>query len=118
MHYTIIRAVLDNPAVTECDDTLRRCCDLGVVRNDDNRLTVFFVQRLEHLHDFSAGFCIEVPCGLVGKDDPRVDDQRPGDGHPLLLTARKLVGPVVRAVFQPDSLQRRHRLSTKPISPT
>ena len=56
------------------------------------------VERFEHLHDFFAGGRVQVAGRLVGQDHVRVVDQRPGDGHALLLAAGKLEGPMVEAV--------------------
>ena len=40
---------------------------------------------------------VEVAGGLVGQQQRRLADQRPGDRDPLLLTAGQLAGPVARA---------------------
>ena len=45
---------------------------------------------------------VEVAGRLVGQDDVGVVDQRPGDGHALLLAAGELRGPVVEPVAQAD----------------
>jgi hypothetical protein len=45
---------------------------------------------------------VEVSGRLVGKDDLRAAGQRPGDGDPLLLTARELAWPVGHPVGQAD----------------
>ena len=38
--------------------------------------------------------------GLVRKDNGRFGDEDPGDGHTLLLTTRKLAGPVSQPLLQ------------------
>jgi hypothetical protein len=48
---------------------------------------------------------IEVASWLVGEEDGGIVDEGARDGHPLPLTARKLVGLVVHAVLQPDVFQ-------------
>ena len=45
------------------------------------------VELLEHLQDFLAGVRVEVAGRLVGEQQRRAVDQRPGDGHALLLAA-------------------------------
>ncbi len=47
----------------------------------------------------SGGARVEVAGGLVGEDQLGARDQRAGDGHPLLLAARKLA----RVVIEPRS---------------
>ena len=42
---------------------------------------------------------------LVGQHQGWVLDQRPGDGHPLLLAAGHLVGSVVAPLAQPHLVQ-------------
>ena len=46
----------------------------------------------------AAGLGVQGAGGLVGHDDGRVGADGPGDGHPLLLAARHLGGPVTRPV--------------------
>ena len=40
--------------------------------------------------DFGAGCGVEIPGRLVRKDERGIVDERPGDRHTLLLTARQL----------------------------
>ena len=54
---------------------------------------------------FVAGLGVEVAGRLVGQDDGGIGHQRPRDGHPLPLSARELVRPVLHAVRQPDRLE-------------
>ncbi len=57
--------------------------------------------REQQLHNLLPGFAVQCAGGLVGQDDGRVIDQGAGDGHPLLLPARKLIGLMIDAVAQP-----------------
>ena len=52
------------------------------------------VQLVEQREDLVAGAAVEVAGRLVGEQDRRAVDQRPGDGDALLLAAGELVGPV------------------------
>ena len=56
------------------------------------------VQEVDDLH---ARLRIQVTGRLISQDDGRLVHQRPGNGHPLLLPARKLSGPVLDPVAQP-----------------
>ena len=76
-----------------------------VVRGDDQRRLPLVPQRAEQFDDVPAGARIEVAGGLVRQDQIRRVDQRPRNGHPLLFSARKFVGPVVHAFGQADPLQ-------------
>ena len=64
-----------------------------------------FVQRFEQQQDLFAGVGIEVACRLVGQDDRRVADQRPGKGHPLHLSPRELLGTVPGPLAEADPCQ-------------
>ena len=64
------------------------------------------VELLEGLHDLAAGAGVEVAGRLVGQQQLRLADQRPGDGDPLLLTAGELRGLVPHAVAEPDGVER------------
>ena len=48
---------------------------------------------------------VEVGGGLVGQHERRVLDEGPGDGHPLLLSSRHLIGTMVTPLVQTDLLQ-------------
>ena len=56
-----------------------------------------------------AGGRVEVAGRLVGQQQRRLADHRPGDRHPLPLAAGQLVRPVVEPVAQPDPVQRAPR---------
>ena len=60
-----------------------------------------------------AGFRVEIPRGLIGEDEGRLLDNRPGDSYALLLAAGKLVGISSASGFQthgPQCLDRRLRI--------
>ena len=57
------------------------------------------------IDDLERRLGIKVPGRFVGKDDQRLIGQRPGDRHPLLLSAGELVRPVPQAVSQADLFQ-------------
>ena len=42
---------------------------------------------------------------LVGHDERRIERERAGDRHPLLLPARELARPVVHPILEPDHRQ-------------
>ncbi len=52
-----------------------------------------------------ALICIELAGRLVGEQDPRPVGQGPGDRHPLLLAARKLVGVFAFFAFEPHDAE-------------
>ena len=57
-------------------------------------------------HDLQAGLGVQVAGGLVGQNDRRAVDQRPGNGHALALAAGELIGLVVHARLKADVGQR------------
>ena len=63
------------------------------------------VELAEQGVDPLGGLRIEVAGGLVGQQQPRLEAQRPGQRHPLLLAAGELAGPVVEPVGQPHLRQ-------------
>ena len=72
--------------------------------HDDGQALV--VELLEQGQDLDAGARVQVAGGLVGQQQRGLGDQGAGDGDPLLLTARELVGLVVAAVAQAHALER------------
>ena len=64
------------------------------------------VERAEDAHDLGAGVAVEVAGRLVGQDERRARDQRPGDRDALLLAAGELGRLVVEPVAEPDPLER------------
>ena len=51
------------------------------------------MQFVDQCQDRLPGDAVEIAGGLVGQDDGRSPDQRPGDGYPLALATRQLGGP-------------------------
>ena len=77
-----------------------------LVGNDDHRgLTV--CQFAQHPQYLSGQLGVQRTGGLVKAEDIRVQCQRPGNGHPLLLSAGQLVRIVPRPRRQPHLLQQR-----------
>ena len=79
--------------------------DLGVVGDEDDR-PAGGVELVEEAHDVRAGVAVEVAGRLVGQDERRLRDERPGDRDPLLLAAGQLGRLVVEPVAQPEPLER------------
>ena len=65
---------------------------------------------------FEAGRRVEVAGRLVGEDQHRARDQRPGDGDALLLAAGELGRLVVEPVAEPEALERSPR-ALRPLVP-
>src|SRR3954463_14888310 len=77
------------------------------MRDDDDGVA-FAVQPLEEGHDLHARLRVERARRLVGEKYRGMVDERAGDGDPLALSARKLVGTVRHAVGELDGRERAH----------
>ena len=77
-----------------CLATLASCVTRMIVRR------VALIEFLEQGENLLARVRIEVARRLVGEQNGRVVDQRPGDGHTLLLAAGKLGGLMVQPIGQ------------------
>ena len=71
------------------------------VVGDQHNCLALTVQVREQRHDCVSGFRVEVSGGLVCPNDRRAVDQRAGNGHPLLLAARQLIGSMSSPAGQP-----------------
>src|SRR5512141_2538024 len=105
----LVWPVLDDPAVAERHDPFRVGRDVGLMRDENDRLPLA-VQVLEHGHDLLGRPRVEVPRGLVGEHQFRVVDESSRDRNPLLLPARELARQVFLASGEPDDLEAVPRL--------
>ena len=74
-------------SVAQQHDALSFSGDLPAVRNQDQRGLTLAMEFQEQFENGSPVQRIEVTRGLIGKDDPRVVDQRTADGAALFLAA-------------------------------
>src|SRR2546423_1373979 len=88
---------LDDPAAHLVDD-------VGVVRDHDHRGTGA-VDPVQEPHDLDRGVRVEVSGGLVGEQDQRPVDERPGHRDPLLLTTGELVRIPVLLAAEADQFE-------------
>ena len=63
------------------------------------------VEGIEQVHNVVAGGGVEIAGRLVGQNHMRVVDQSSRDRHPLLLSSRKLRGPVAEPAREADQLR-------------
>ena len=71
-----------------------------------------FMQFVKQFQDHGLVRFVEIARGLVGQNQFRLIDQRPGDGDALLLAAGKLRGDVLKRSLRPT----RHRASAASFS--
>ena len=76
-----------------------------VVGGDDGGDPLLLDQRADQIHDPGGGVAVQLTGRLVGEQDARSRGQRPGQGHPLLLAAGQLVGPLIGMAGQADQVQ-------------
>ena len=67
-----------------------------------------FRQTTDDLQHLAGQLRVQRRGGLVEAENIRVERQCPGDGHPLLLTARKIAGIFMRLGFQTHFAQQLH----------
>src|SRR6202044_2806403 len=97
----LLGAVEDDPAVEQLDAPAQPPRDFPVVGDDHDGHT-HAMELLEESQDGSACRLIEVAGGLVGEHDGRAADKCPGDGDPLALAARELIGASVETFVEAD----------------
>ena len=94
-----VAGVGNDVAVVQLDDAVRVGGHFRVVGDQDHRVAPVG-QAGQVGHHRLAALAVEGAGGLVGEDHAAAVHQCPGDGHPLLLTAGQLVGPMVEALAQ------------------
>ena len=77
--------------------------------SDNHHGSLFFSQFLDNLQYLACELRIQCGGGLVKTEYIRIQRKRPGDCHPLALTAGKLVRIISHAVSQTDLFQQRFR---------
>src|SRR5947199_1689550 len=85
---------------------------MRVVGHHHNRLAEVLVQTFENLQNLSGRMAVEVAGRFVCQQQRRIADDGASNGDALFLSARKLLGKMVGAVFQVDELQRGHHVIT------
>ena len=93
-------------ALLEVQRPPRALGGVRIVRDHHDRLAVIAVERLQQVEDLVAGLAIEIAGRLVAQQQRRVGDDGARDADALLLTARQLARIVLRAIGEPDDLQR------------
>src|SRR5207249_12239235 len=68
-------------------DPVRLVRERFVVCHDDERDALGAIQAPHQLKDLFPCVRIKIPCRLVCQNDVRLENQRPSDGHALLLPA-------------------------------
>ena len=82
----------------------------ALVGNHHDGHALLLVQSFQQFHHLYRSLRVESARRLVGQDNLRTRNQRPGNGHPLALSAREFVGVVLGPVFQSQPLQVFHGL--------
>ena len=93
----------DDPAADHVDDAIGVVDHALIVSDQEDGRPLGTVRHApEQLQDRLAGFGVERGGRLVGEDQRRVIDERPGDGDPLLLAPRERCRQVVDPLAQPE----------------
>ena len=99
-----LRVELDE-AVAELDASRQRLGELALVRDHDDRRPRA-IQLAEERDDTPAGTACRGSPSARRRTGCGPPDDGPGDGDTLALAAGQLVGPVVKAVREPDVVER------------
>ena len=83
------------------------------MRRDDDGRPPRRREPREERDDVRARGAVEVPRRLVGEDDARLLDERPGDRDALLLAAGEMRRQVGRAIGEADLLEQGERAGTR-----
>src|SRR5271165_2630656 len=88
----------DHGSVGQEHDPVRVRGPARVVGHHDDRLAELGHRAPQEREQLRGGVGVEVAGGLVGEDEVRLVDQRPGARYALLLATRQLAGTVVQPV--------------------
>jgi hypothetical protein len=92
----------DELPVAHHEDAARELGELGVVRDEHDRLAAA-PQGLEEREHVEPGARVERARGLVAEQEARRVDERARDRDALLLATRELRGLVVRPIAEADA---------------
>ena len=76
-----------------------------IMSNHHDGTSIFFVETMKKLHDFSSHLGVQVTGRLIRKDNLRITDYSTGYSYPLTLTAGKLRRKMVHTMTQPHFLE-------------
>ena len=101
----VLRSVKGKMAVRKLDAAIGLPSDVRIVRDHQNRMAGF-VQIAEKINDdLFVGF-VKIAGRLVSQNKFRLIDERPRDGHSLLLATGKLRGQMRKALAKTDAFER------------
>ena len=96
---------LFQPSLTQHEAAVAEVCEAFVVRGEEHAGARLAAEGEEERADLRARARVEVARRLVGEDEAGPRDEGAGDGHALLLAARKLSGRVSEARPESDLIQ-------------
>ena len=94
----------------QLDLALEACRHIRVVRGDHQREAELTLQCLDQREHARARVGVEVPRGLVAKQEPRLLRHGTCDRNALRLAARQLGRQIVRLLGETDELEQGERL--------
>ncbi len=100
--------LVDDPAVAQEDHAVGPRGELGVVGHDHGGQAAMAGGE-DQAHDGLGVGGVERARGLVGQEELAVAHHGAGDGDPLALATRQLVGVARRPVLQPEVVERLER---------
>ena len=91
--------------VAQTHDTVRHILYRVVMRNHNDGVAVFLIDRLDQLQDLLRGRVIQRAGRLIAEEDIRVLHNGASDGGSLLLTAGKLVRQLLSVIIEAERVK-------------
>src|SRR5271170_4355392 len=92
-------------AAAEDDHAIGLAGDGAVVGDHHDRLPLLAVQAREDVENLAAGLLVQIPCRLIGQNNPRAVHQGPRDGHALALAAAELSRAMAKAMSEAETIE-------------
>jgi len=91
-----------DPAIDQGDAPVGGGGNLRAMGDEDDGGFLLAGKLGDEFDDGDTGGRIEIACGFIGEKDGGLMNESPGEGGALKLAARELMGPMMRAIVEPN----------------